>query len=133
MTDSKTIIARAIAETVREMNPKEVPWRVDFEQAQAAISALSAAGYEIEGEELYLVWSNEHRAWWRPNSRGYTADVRKAGLYPKSEAIYISHKGRDGWGGEDHYGPMAKPDEIAVPLSVIPEEFWPKAMIGAGK
>lgn len=34
----------------------------------------------------WLVWSNEHRAWWRPERCGYTSDVGGAGLYTEEEA-----------------------------------------------
>ena len=42
----------------------------------------------------YLVWSNEHRMWWRPNSCGYTTDIAQAGRYTRAEAIKHS-SGRD--------------------------------------
>lgn len=35
----------------------------------------------------YLVWSNEHRAWWRPNNSGYTIHFEQAGRYSRDEAI----------------------------------------------
>lgn len=35
----------------------------------------------------YLLWSNKHKAWWRPNARGYTEDIAEAGLYTKERAI----------------------------------------------
>jgi hypothetical protein len=35
----------------------------------------------------YLVWSNEHRAWWRQNGSGYTQDVWTAGRYDEAQAI----------------------------------------------
>lgn len=59
-------------------------------------------------EETYLVWSNEHRAWWRPNSAGYTVHVELAGRYPRSEAIAIARDARNGW------KPGKIPTEIAV-------------------
>lgn len=37
--------------------------------------------------DQYLIWSNEHRAWWRPNSRGYTIDIGKAGRYTRLDAL----------------------------------------------
>lgn len=35
----------------------------------------------------YLIWSNEHRAWWRPNRMGYTIHIEAAGRYTREEAI----------------------------------------------
>ena len=58
---------------------------------------------------LYLIWSNEHRAWWRPNSLGYTTYIQAAGRYPRDVAIKICKDARDGWrDGEP-------PTEIPVP------------------
>ncbi len=37
--------------------------------------------------DLYLIWSNEHRAWWRPNRLGYTEFHERAGRYTRDEAI----------------------------------------------
>ena len=37
----------------------------------------------------YLVWSNEHRAWWGPGGRGYTAQLSEAGRYSKEQALNI--------------------------------------------
>ena len=48
-------------------------------------------------DEQYLVWSNEHRAWWRPKRCGYVRDVRGAGRYSRQEAIEISGTSRNGW------------------------------------
>lgn len=59
-------------------------------------------------EPLYHVWSNEHRAWWRPNRAGYTYDVEEAGIYPRAEALRICRDARGGW----HPGDL--PNEIAV-------------------
>jgi hypothetical protein len=37
----------------------------------------------------YLIWSDEHEAWWRPNCRGYTTKVSEAGGYTFAEAAEI--------------------------------------------
>lgn len=37
----------------------------------------------------WLIWSNEHEAWWRPNHRGYTCIIEEAGRYSKAEADSI--------------------------------------------
>lgn len=40
-------------------------------------------------QELYLVWSNEHRAWWGPAFRGYVPGLGAAGRYPRNVALGI--------------------------------------------
>lgn len=40
--------------------------------------------------DTYLIWSNEHRRWWRGGGAGYTSRVDDAGLFSRSEAIEIS-------------------------------------------
>jgi hypothetical protein len=37
----------------------------------------------------YLIWSNEHRAWWRPSHAGYTCLIEGAGRYSRAEAERI--------------------------------------------
>lgn len=36
-----------------------------------------------------LIWSMEHGAWWRPDSRGYTICRAEAGVYSRREATEI--------------------------------------------
>lgn len=36
-----------------------------------------------------FIWSNEHKAWWKPGSCGYTTDMTKAGLYTRENALTI--------------------------------------------
>jgi len=38
----------------------------------------------------YLIWSNQHRAWWGPNGCGYTTDHAGAGRYSREDAIFHS-------------------------------------------
>jgi len=40
-------------------------------------------------EDLVKIWSFEHDAWWRANSRGYTNNEAEAGLYERSKALEI--------------------------------------------
>ena len=58
---------------------------------------------------LYLVWSNEHDAWWKPNRRGYTHDVWGAGRYAETEAAEVCRKAAYGWRGG------SLPPEVMVP------------------
>lgn len=37
----------------------------------------------------YLIWSNEHGAWWRPGERGYTFIIGEAGRYHLDRAARI--------------------------------------------
>jgi hypothetical protein len=37
----------------------------------------------------YLIWSNEHRAWWGPGRHGYVQAIDHAGRYSKAEALDI--------------------------------------------
>ncbi len=36
--------------------------------------------------EKFLIWSHEHKQWWRPNHIGYTDKVSEAGRYTEAEA-----------------------------------------------
>ena len=36
-----------------------------------------------------FIWSFEHNQWWRPNSQGYTSDIKEAGEYNMNNATRI--------------------------------------------
>lgn len=40
-------------------------------------------------DQKYLIWSYEHRKWWKPNSMGYTLDIGQAGIYTYEKADEI--------------------------------------------
>lgn len=40
-------------------------------------------------DDMFLIWSLEHEAWWGPNHRGYFKEREKAGLYSFEEALKI--------------------------------------------
>lgn len=52
----------------------------------------------------YMIWSNEHRAWWRPARRGYTTVTLSAGRYSAEEADEILR--------EANFNPAAPPNEV---------------------
>lgn len=56
--------------------------------------------------DRYLIWSNEHRAWWRHASQGYTPHIASAGNYSRAEAISIC-KGA-------LYGSREVPNELPI-------------------
>lgn len=67
------------------------------------------------GRKEWLIWSNEHDAWWGPNHRGYTKDRAEAGRYTYHEACAIVE------GANKHRGEMT-PNEAMIldkPLSAL--------------
>lgn len=71
----------------------------------------------------YLVWSNEHVAWWRPGRSGYTMDIREAGVYSETEARDIVAQATlvQEWD-------KSIPNELPVRLADLPEEA--RALVG---
>lgn len=66
----------------------------------------------VKVEQLFewLVWSNEHRAWWREHGCGYTHDVKQAGRYDFDEAAQIIVEANE-------YGILTcEPSETLVPV-----------------
>lgn len=76
----------------------------ELRKLEAAIKKAEAPGVV----PLYLIWSNEHRAWWAPNRQGYCQSIELAGRYSRSEAMEIVGSP---WGWEKG----CNPDEIAIP------------------
>lgn len=37
----------------------------------------------------YLIYSYEHKAWWKPGKRGYSEDIGEAGVYSFEYAVEI--------------------------------------------
>lgn len=42
-----------------------------------------------EADDQYLIWSNEHRAWWRADRFGYAPGLCNAGRYTREQALQI--------------------------------------------
>lgn len=66
----------------------------------------------------YVVWSNEHRAWWGPNRAGYCTKLENAGRYDREAALAICDGARGGRQYNDN------PSEVPV-LFADAERFWP--------
>jgi hypothetical protein len=43
----------------------------------------------MDDETDYLIWSNEHGAWWATNRQGYTRHLSLAGRYNHADALMI--------------------------------------------
>lgn len=84
--------AQALAQAVEEDKPF-VGWLFTSMAAALRASIKPVEGGNFDADE-YLIWSNEHRLWWRANSAGYTRTVESAGRYSRSEALKICS---DGW------------------------------------
>jgi hypothetical protein len=74
--------------------------------------------------DIYLVWSNEHRGWWRHGSHGYTPGLRDAGRYGRDQALEIC---RNAIPTAMHIGMIS---EIPVRLVDV-EEFLKDQMVPA--
>lgn len=64
------------------------------------------------GEWKYLIWSFEHRGWWKPSRHGYTDQRAEAGEYDLEEALQLC---RDA----NRYN-QGNPHEALVPVHATP-------------
>lgn len=87
----------------------QAEWAEEREALLQLLQDLSCPGQ-------WLIWSNEHRAWWKPMKCGYTRDVQEAGRYSYEEARRIvddaCFPGRT-WTGNMHR--EEAPPEVLVP------------------
>jgi hypothetical protein len=108
-------LLRTAAQNLLNANRVLVASRGD--DRNSAIAAVEIAERDLLAvlatQPRYLIWSNEHQAWWRANSDGYTIDVDQAGRYPRDRAIEIASGARDGW----FHG--VAPSEIAIAESDV--------------
>ena len=58
-------------------------------------------------EHIWLIWSNEHRAWWGPGSMGYVGIIERAGRYSFKTAQEICD-------GANRYLPEGNTYEVMV-------------------
>lgn len=65
----------------------------------------------------YVVWSNEHCAWWGPNRAGYYTHLSAAGRYTRDDALRICRGAR---GGREF---NSNPSEVPI-LFIDAENFW---------
>lgn len=69
-------------------------------------------------KQMFLIWSWEHRAWWRENGHGYTPDVDDAGEYSYKEAIKICLGANFGF-NRGSGGSLGMPNEGMVPVENV--------------
>ncbi|MCR4297541.1 MAG: hypothetical protein NUV75_02125 [Gallionella sp.] len=80
---------------------------LDYKDAEIAKLRERSAGW--------LIWSNEHNAWWGPGCCGYPSDIASAGRYTLEQAINICTQ-RSWMLGH-------VPPETMVPESALPQIF----------
>lgn len=68
--------------------------------------------------ERFLIWSNEHKMWWRPASMGYTTKVEAAGRYSLTEAVKICNNANQYQWVEGRMNPNEMPiaEDVALML-----------------
>lgn len=64
----------------------------------------------------YLIWSNEHKAWWGENSRGYSNNIEYAGRYTSEEAVRICNGANYGWNENTNPEELPIAEEVAILL-----------------
>jgi hypothetical protein len=66
----------------------------------------------------YIIWSEEHNAWWRDDKMGYTHSIIYAGRFEQREACEIVKT------GNRFLDPGDEPplNEIAIPDPLVPAE-----------
>lgn len=71
-------------------NIQMLPHRYDSSSLGTLAQAVhDAHDIAYDTDTRYLVWSNEHSSWWRPNHSGYTTFIEEAGRYERGEAERI--------------------------------------------
>lgn len=75
-------------------------------------------GTDITDRLDWLVWSNEHGAWWKPYGWGYTRELSEAGRYTKERADLICQQANYNRINEVA---ILHPDQISLIVAQIPK------------
>ena len=67
----------------------------------------------MTAEDQYLIWSNEHKAWWGPGRAGYSHRLKRAGRYSREEALAICFEAMAGRRGNAPF------PEIPIPATDV--------------
>lgn len=67
-------------------------WEQGLADSFTTTGGIDNLPIESAATSLWLVYSNEHRAWWGPGHHGYTTDTDRAGRYSQAAAAAICAK-----------------------------------------
>lgn len=77
----------------------------------------------LEGlQRHWLVWSNEHGAFWRPDSMGYTSDIKQAGRYTQGQARRCCDSGKLDPDGKPEEVMMLAPEAVDAAIKSLPDD-----------
>ena len=83
---------------------------------------------------IWLVWSNEHGAWWGPGGCGYTRIIERAGRYGIKEADQICNDANEYLPkGKTHEVRVLSPEGADILLNGVIDRIVKDAMIVSGK
>lgn len=86
---------------------------------------------EKKQADRYMVWSNEHRAWWKANETGYSQGMREAGRYTREHALEICRKAIP---TSMHIGLISEiPVREADVVEFLQDQLIPKALFEGNK
>jgi hypothetical protein len=66
-------------------------------------------------DQLYVIWSEEHGAWWRPKASGYTHFLRQAGRYTQAQVEVVVEEANRIIDPESGFDRERTFNEIAIP------------------
>ncbi len=87
----------------------DVPWTTIKEIMSAIRARAERPSVPSWITDPVLIWSGEHRAYWRRNAQGYTTEISHAGIYSREDAIASTR----------HCGPEKKIEIRPCPGKVI--------------
>lgn len=63
----------------------------------------------------FYLYDMEVKKWWKAKQNGFTKDVRKAGVYPETQAEYLAIL------ANKNSGTLSKPRTVLIPVESYPK------------
>lgn len=77
----------------------------------------------------YLIWSNEHQAWWGPGRCGYVRGLTQAGRYTRAEALKICKNAVPGTAADLGMLPEIPVHAMDIEDVIIDQRHTPAALL----